>query len=168
MLCLVLWIIRQYTRFVLLSNKYKIVVLTFSVCPFKCQVSDVAGALFCLNPHCITMFSLSDEDHVHLMVTVLYCSSVKRLIYFHFSLWTSRWICIHYKVVINHYQHNYLLRFYWTSYTATCLDHQVVGYLQAMKVHKIKITVAISFLYGWIASHYGCCNIRINIKCYNK
>ena len=31
------------------------------------------------------------------------------------------WIC--YELVINHYEHYYLLCFYHTSYTATCFDH---------------------------------------------
>ena len=41
--------------------------LTFSVQPFKCQVSAAATALFNLNTHSGTMFSLLDKRDVHLM-----------------------------------------------------------------------------------------------------
>ena len=42
-------------------------VLTFSVRPFKCQVSAADGTLFNLTAHCKTVFSHLDEKDVHLM-----------------------------------------------------------------------------------------------------
>jgi hypothetical protein len=41
--------------------------LCFSIQPFKCQVSAVAGALSNLNTHCSMVFSLSGKNDVHLM-----------------------------------------------------------------------------------------------------
>jgi len=43
------------------------IILTFSVWCFKCQVPAVAGALFKLNTHCKAVFSLWDENDVHLV-----------------------------------------------------------------------------------------------------
>lgn len=45
--------------------------LTYSKWPFKYHVSAVARAMFSLNTHCGTMFSLLDENDIHLMVQCL-------------------------------------------------------------------------------------------------
>jgi hypothetical protein len=42
-------------------------ILTFSIWLFKSHVSAVARALFNLNPHCGTAFSLLDEKDIHSM-----------------------------------------------------------------------------------------------------
>ena len=42
------------------------IILTFSVCPFKCQVSAASWVLLNLNSHSGTMFSHSNKKDVHL------------------------------------------------------------------------------------------------------
>jgi hypothetical protein len=46
---------------------YFIAHLIFSIQPLKCQVSAAARALFNINAHSRTVFSLSDRKDVHLM-----------------------------------------------------------------------------------------------------
>jgi hypothetical protein len=41
--------------------------LTFNAQPFKRQVSAVVRALFTLNPHCGKVFSLLNDNGIHLM-----------------------------------------------------------------------------------------------------
>jgi len=41
--------------------------LTFIIWPFESHIAAAAGAVFNLNTHCKTAFSLSGEKHVHLM-----------------------------------------------------------------------------------------------------
>jgi hypothetical protein len=52
-------------------------ILTFNIWPFKCQISAVAGALFNLNAHSGTIFSLSDKKDIQFNETTLSGSSVK-------------------------------------------------------------------------------------------
>jgi len=49
------------------KSRYITAILTFCVWPFKCQVPAVAKALFNLNAHYGTTFSLLDKEYVHLM-----------------------------------------------------------------------------------------------------
>lgn len=51
--------------------------------------------------------------------------------------------CIYYKVVFDHHQHNYLLRF-MMSYTATRFDHQVVIFWP-LKYTKLKLHLQLHF-----------------------
>jgi len=48
-------------------TNYFIALLTFSVWPFKCQVSAAARALFSFNAQCRTVFSMSEKTDEHLM-----------------------------------------------------------------------------------------------------
>jgi len=41
--------------------------LTFIIWPFESHIAAAAGAVFNLNAHCKTEFSLSGEKHVHVM-----------------------------------------------------------------------------------------------------
>jgi hypothetical protein len=57
------WIRRDVNFFSQLCYRYACI-LTSSMGPFKCQVSTVAGALFCFIAHCRTEFSLLDENEI--------------------------------------------------------------------------------------------------------